>query len=173
VKMSGMPVKDYYTSQELLKNLIYPQDRIRLLKAFNKATKDKCKLAIDVRVVFANDSIRWINILANVLEDENVNKKSFVVTFIDITDRKNELLKLQEDDKRLNLSIDIAKIGFVDWDFKSDVVKVSGKTRQIFDLDKKQEIFQSNDIISKLHPNDIFKVRRALNLTKTEKNHTI
>ncbi|MCF6214106.1 MAG: PAS domain S-box protein [Flavobacteriaceae bacterium] len=168
VKLSNLTPKEYYKPQELLKELIYPIDRIKLLRAYNKAFKSNNKLSVDIRVVYADGTVHWVNILANKLSDETLEKKSFVGTFIDITDRKNELLKLKADEKRLKLSINIAQIGFLDWDFKNDIIKVSGKTKQIFNLNKNKKVFKFADFLSKIHPNDVDKAKKALHLTKTE-----
>ncbi len=168
INLSGLPYKKHYKPEYLLKTLIYHDDKIRLLRKVNRAVKDKLKLAIDTRVIYADGTVRWVNILADILVDGKTHSKSLVGTFIDVTERKQELIELEKQRQKLNLTIDIADVGFLEWDFATNKVEVSGKTKAIFELDKGRDVFDLSDIISKVHPEDKDKVEKALNQTKTK-----
>lgn len=167
-----------YTPKYLLAHLIHPQDRLKLIRAFYCAVKSNVKLAVDIRVVFKNGTIRWINILADLFVDELSHKKSLLGTFIDITDRKNELLQLKEQKGKLDLAVSITQLGFLILDIKTNTIEVSGNTQKIFDLNKSKTVFSFKELISRVHPEDQTKVEKAIkfaieNRTAYQINHRL
>jgi PAS domain S-box-containing protein len=168
INLSGLPYEKHYNPEYLLKTLIYRDDKIRILREVNRAIKNKSKLAVDTRVIYADGTIRWVNILADILVDKKTHSKSLVGTFIDVTERKQELFELEKQRQKLNLTIDIADVGFLEWDFETNTLEVSGKTKDIFELDKNRDVFDMSEIISRVHPEDKDKVEKSLNQTKTK-----
>lgn len=164
IKLSGLDPLEYYTPKYLLEKLIHPQDRIKLLRSFYISVKKNKKLAIDVRVIYSTGAIRWINILADFFTDENTHKKSLLGTFIDVTKRKNEIIQLKEQKEKLDLAIDIAQLGFLAIDIKTNTVEISGYTTKIFDLDKSKTAFNFKEFIARVHPNDRSKVEKSLKI---------
>ena len=167
-----------YTPKYLLAHLIHPQDRLKLIRTFFLAVKSNVKLAVDIRVVFKNGTIRWINILADLFVDELSHKKSLLGTFIDITDRKNELLQLKEQKGKLDLAVSITQLGFLILDIKTNTVEVSGNTQKIFDLNKSKTVFSFKELISRVHPEDQSKVEKVIkfaieNRTGYQINHRL
>lgn len=160
IKICGYPFKESYTSNFFVNNLIFPSDKIKLLKAIKKAINSKSKLAIDTRVVYKDGTIRWINILADILIDDKTKGKSFVGTFIDVTERKNELSNLEKQKQKLKLTIDIANVGFLELDFETNTVEVSGKAKEIFEIDK--DVCDLKEVLSRTHPDDKEKLEKAL-----------
>ncbi|MFK5890037.1 MAG: PAS domain S-box protein [Flavobacteriaceae bacterium] len=160
IKLAGFPYKESYTSDFFVKSLIFSKDKIRLLKAIKKALNDKSKLAIDVRVVYKEGTIRWINILADIYVDDKRGHKSLIGTFIDITERKNELHDLEKQRQKLKLTIDIANVGFLELDFETDTVEVSGKAKEIFEIDK--DTCNLKEILSRTHPDDKEKLESTI-----------
>ncbi len=165
IKISGLKPKQYYSSDYLFKHLIHPKDKLVLLKAFSGAVKNRTKLIVDFRVKFANNKSRWINILVDNFSYKFNNKKSLLGTFIDVTDRKEELIKLQEQNNKLDLTVNVVQLGFLDFDLKTNTIKTSGNTNKIFGFDEHKNIFGFNEIIAKIHPDDVEKVKKALNLS--------
>ena len=162
LELSGYPRKNCYESSFFVNKLIYPLDKMKLLRAIKEAINNKSKLGVDVRVVYADGTIRWINILADILSHDKKGEKSLVGTFIDITERKQELFELEKQKQKLNLTIEIANLGFLELDFESNIIEVSGKTKEVFELDKNKNIFDIKDILSRVHPEDKYKVEKAL-----------
>lgn len=164
IKLSGLiPLKNY-KPKYLLENLIHPKDRIKLLRSFYEAVKKDKKLAIDIRVIYSTGAIRWINILADSFADEITHKKSLLGTFIDVTDRKNEIIQLKEQKGKLDLAINITQLGFLALDIKTNTVEISGNTHKIFELNKSKKLFDLKDIISRVHPEDQPKVEKAIKI---------
>lgn len=164
IKLSGLNPLKYYTPKYLLENLIHPQDRIKLLRSFYISIKKNKKLAIDIRVIYSNGTIRWINILADFFTDENTHKKSLLGTFIDVTKRNNELLQLKDQNSKLDLAIEVSKLGFLIFDIKTNTVEVSGNTHKIFDLDKSKNVFSFKELLTRVHPKDRPKVEKSLKI---------
>lgn len=162
IKLTGFPYKESYTSDFFVKSLIFPKDKIRLLKSIKKSLNDKSKLAIDVRVVYTDGTIRWINILADIYVDDKRGHKSLIGTFIDITERKNELFDLEKQKQKLDLTIDIANVGFLELDFENNTLEVSEKAKEIFELDKNKKVFDFKEIFSRIHPDDKEKVKKVI-----------
>jgi len=168
IKISGLTRKPYYNSNYLFDHLIYPEDKPVLLKAFSNAIKNKSKLTADFRVKYANNNTHWVNILVDAFDYKLNNKKSLLGTFIDVTERKEELFKLQEQNNKLELTVNIVQLGFLDFDIKTNKIKTSGNTNKIFGFDKDKNIFDFKEIIDKVHPDDVEKVKKAINLSITK-----
>jgi len=171
IKISGLKPKQYYSSDYLFKYLIQPEDKPKLLKAFTGAVKNKTKLAFDFRVKYLNNENHWVNLLVDVFNYKFDNKKSLLGTFIDVTERKEELIKLKEQNNKLDLTVNLVHLGFLDFDIKTNIVKTSGNANKIFSLEENKSIFNLDDILAKVHPNDIEKVEKALNLSITKNKH--
>ncbi|MFW5820067.1 MAG: PAS domain S-box protein, partial [Bacteroidota bacterium] len=95
-----------YTLEELLAlnhrqmlSIIDPEDRNKVIKAFQKlGRKEETSGELEFRIFNKESGIRWIHAYISLIR--YMDKPSFQIAFIDITDQKNLTQKLVESEKR-------------------------------------------------------------------------
>jgi len=142
IKMYGLKLKSNIVNPKQVINLVHPNDLEFVQKNLNTAIEEKKPYHIDHRIIKPDGKIIWVQAQGEIIYDENGNKKSFLGTVVDITDRKKAEKIIEEKDDELRSAQKIAQLGFYNYNFKKDILTSS----EIFD-----EIveFTSKDIKNK------------------------
>lgn len=96
----GLPLDTNQTPEESVE-LYHPDDRDTIREAFDRLTADGEAYDLELRIVTADDEVRWVRTRGEPRyeEDEIVAVRG---TFQDITDRKRREKELQRQNSRLN-----------------------------------------------------------------------
>lgn len=85
-------------------------------------------------------------------------------TVHDITERKQSEQALQESHKRLLKAQQVAHMGFLDWNLKTDEVLLSDEVRHLYGF-KESEIRTTPEMLAqRMHPDDLENVRKNLDI---------
>ena len=72
---------------------------------------------------------------------------------------------LRESEERLLKAQHVARMGFLDWDLETDKILLSEETRSLYGLQPEESRTASELLARSVHPDDLDRVRQALDLT--------
>jgi PAS domain S-box-containing protein len=101
-----------------------------------------------------NENDVWVVINADPVFDHGDEIAQIIVTFTDITDRKNAEERLEKSKKDLNLTLEAARIGFWVWDVKSDLVYATPVYYEMLGYEPKTEPEKKKIWLDRVHPED-------------------
>ena len=96
-------------------------------------------------------------------------KREFVTLFSDITERKKVEDALQQNKNRLLKAQNVAGMGFLDWNLKTDEIELSENTINIFGLDQDHNWITPELVTKIVHADDLELVQKNLELAVTGK----
>jgi len=108
-----------------------------------------------------NDVIQYIESTISGIWDFNNNLIGYVLRSIDITERKNWEIALQESEKTLNKAQEIAHIGSWEYNVNSGLITWSDQMYCIFGMLKDSLQVNFDHILNRIHPSDKDKVINA------------
>ena len=151
--------KDYLTT------FVPESDREMLSKTFEKLISLP-QPTLNENYILAKDGhkllVEWHG--ASIIKDKKFDY--FIGLGIDITERKQIEEKIEDYINRLKKAQDIASLGFLDWDLKTDNIFLSDEAYKIYGLSPK-DVEKTPQLISKcVHPDDLELVQKNLELTK-------
>lgn len=96
---------------------------------------------------------------------DNLGKiTGYLITAIDISERKKWEHKLRENQEMLIEAQNISKVGSWEYFYDSGIVKFSDQIYKIHDLDPKIEYYKDTNLLYKfIHPDDLIIVKKSIN----------
>lgn len=118
--------------------------------------------------VFAEDDVRSIYGKAVPLRDETQAVRGVIGAFIDLTERKRTEAALRENQDRLTLALDAARMGSWDWNLQTNQVVWTPYHEVIFGYEpgKPQRTYQ--EWAERIHPEDLPRVEATIQATMAE-----
>lgn len=98
------------------------------------------------------------------LFDTENNVAGIIVTVSDVTGRKEALLKIEENEKRLNIVIEASELGTWDWNLPTDEISYSQRHLDIFGYKEDPGMSQHARHLAHVHPEDMPKRAKAMEL---------
>ena len=140
----------------------HPDDRQTLEAAFERLTTDGESYDLELRIVTAEDRVRWVRTVGDPQFDEEGEVVGVVGVFQDITDRKEREQELAEIRERLDLAIEGANLGVWDWNMETDAVEFNEQWASMlgFSLDELEPTLETWE--GRVHPDDMPAVEAAL-----------
>lgn len=127
------PTQPEPTYAELMQR-IHPQDRTQWQQTVGNAIATGTSYIVDHRVILPDGSVRYIEGKGK----PEVNDQGQVVrlfgTGMDITDRKQAEIALQEKEEQLRLALELTQIGMWDWHIQPDRLFWNENTPRLLDL---------------------------------------
>ncbi len=128
------PVKDVNPSFRLWSSSIHPDDRQMAISAVTEAAKSGTNLNIEYRVCYPDGSVHWLMSRGKPLLDEKGVAVRYIGTIIDITERKETEIALNESRMRFDFALEATGAGIWQWDVKSDKVTWSEQIWSLYGL---------------------------------------
>ncbi len=100
----------------------HPEDRATIDAAFDRLVADGEPYDLELRIVTADDRVRWVRAVGEPQVDADGTVTAAVGVFQDVTDRRAREQELHELSERLDLAIEGADLGVWDWDMTTDAV---------------------------------------------------
>ncbi|PSN15026.1 hybrid sensor histidine kinase/response regulator [filamentous cyanobacterium CCT1] len=140
---------------------IHPDDRQMVEQFAERAIVDHQPYALDLRVVWADGSQRYLHLRCEPVLDAQGQLVKLMGTCLDITDRKQIEVVLQESQTRLQLALQGANCGTWDYDLTSQDLVWSERCKAIFGIDSTTPMsFEA--FARAIHPDDRDRVQRAV-----------
>lgn len=95
-KIFGMGPEGESLPFQVFLDAIHPADKERVREALDAALRGESKYNLDYRIVRPDGDVRWISVTGTVYRDDDGEPDRMLGMAIDITDRKNTELSLQE-----------------------------------------------------------------------------
>ncbi|OUL29075.1 hypothetical protein BV378_06730 [Nostoc sp. RF31YmG] len=112
----------------------------------------------ELEFVFSDEDVRSIYGRAVPLRDEDGTVRGVIGAFLDVTERKQIEQALRENQERLTLALDAAKIGSWDWDLQTNEVVWTPYHEMIFGYEPGNPQRTYQEWSSKVHPDDLPRV---------------
>jgi PAS domain S-box-containing protein len=145
---------------DLVFDRIHPDDRERLLRLRDLATKGGMDLDDEHRLQMPDGVIKYVHVVAHAGSDSSGNRE-YIGVVTDITERKRaeeerRVLSrdLQESNARLEEGQRIAHVGHWEWDLETNVVVWSDETYRIFGLKPQEHPMDLAAVREMVHPED-------------------
>src|ERR1700733_893696 len=145
---------------DLVFDRIPPDDRERLRRLRDLATKDGMDLDDEHRLQMPDGVIKYVHVVAHAGSDSSGNRE-YIGVVTDITERRraeNERQALsrdlQESNARLEEAQSVAHVGHWEWDLETDAVIWSDETYRIFGLTPQERPMDLATVRAIVHPDD-------------------
>ena len=145
---------------DLVFDRIHPDDRERLRRLRDLATKDGMDLDDEHRLQMPDGVIKYVHVVAHAGSDSSGNRE-YIGVVTDITERKRaeeerQALSrdLQESNARLEEAQRVAHVGYWEWDLETSEVIWSDETYRIFGLKPQERPMDLATVRGMVHPED-------------------
>ncbi|MBD2210821.1 PAS domain S-box protein [Nostoc linckia FACHB-104] len=118
--------------------------------------------------VFSDEDVRSIYGRAVPLWDESGSIRGVIGAFLDVTERKQVEDALRENQERLALALDAARMGSWDWDLQSDRVMWTPYHEMIFGYEPGNPQRTYEDWLNRVHPEDLPRVQVKIQTAMTK-----
>jgi PAS domain S-box-containing protein len=146
---------------EAFKDRVYHEDREFEKENWQAALHGK-PYDIEFRIHTGN-GVKWVREKAD-FEFDNTGQAVRATGIVqDITARKEAEIALEESYSRLLRAEQIAQMGFIDWDLKTDEVTLSPQARNLYGIDSDSQV-TLEQVLALVHPDDQEYVGENLNL---------
>jgi len=122
-------------SFRLWTNSIHPDDREMAIKRVSDAATNSVELNVEYRVCHPDGSIHWLMSRGKPLHDEKGKAALYIGTAIDITERKETEIALNENKTRFTFALEATNAGVWEWDVKADKVSWSDQIWALYGLE--------------------------------------
>ena len=135
-------------------DMVYPEDQDLVLSTFQTvlANPDQA-INIEYRIVLPDGNCRWLAItFKNLLHEPYL--KGIVANYRDITEKKNDEIRLQKSEELYRRAEAMGGIGHWEWDRQKDFLSLSDELYHILELDKENFGNRCHEFHALLHPAD-------------------
>lgn len=147
---------------DILKSKVVAEDFQRFIQSINDAKKSKFWVH-EFRAQFAKEEVRWYKGVASVEHGEN-GQTNFYGKVTDITEHKEQELKLKVSEQRFSFALDASSEGIWDYNVSTNKVFYSSQSMKMIEFEEEDTI----DIIERwddrVHPLDKEKYQTDIQL---------
>lgn len=161
--ITGYTEEEFMNQEIKWSDLIHPEDKDEIIKESSKITEQQGTIIQVYRIIKKNGSISWV-------EDKKSSKfkdNKFISLhgiIQDISERKHMTKLLHEREAQLLKAQEIAHMGFLDWNLKTDDIFLSDQVIKMFKLDPLKN-WVTPELLTKVsHPDDINYIQENLEL---------
>jgi two-component system sensor kinase FixL len=133
----------------------YPQKELVLAKAQGRFEDEGWRLRKD-------GTKFWANVIITVVRNAQGELIGFSKVTRDLTERKQAELALQTSKERLDLALDIARLGIWEWDFTATMLHADKRTYALFGLDPSPFLTTYDDLFASVYGADKLKLQQQL-----------
>lgn len=144
-------------------SLVHADDRAAVRDAMAAATDPQAAgtINLDYRIHRANDgALRWIEVFGQAFFEHEVCTR-FVGVVSDVTDRREAVERLLNQEETLRLAIDAADVGTWDHDLRSGELRLSDRCYAMFGVPAGEPV-SLESLMPLTHPADVQQAREAI-----------
>jgi PAS domain S-box-containing protein len=156
-RLFGYPPAMQPTLEEL-RSRYYPGERDRLMATAAEAVRrGENFIEGEYRFYRLDGELRWFLLRAEILLAPDGSPRRVMGVLLDITDRKQAELALQEREGELKAALDAGSLAIVDFDHRTGLFKPSRRLAELFGYPP-ERVLTVDDLRSRYHPDDVQKV---------------
>ncbi len=134
-------------------SLVHPDDREKALAAWADAVRTGVGFDISERKLMQDGSVRWVQVRAVPLKNEDGSVREWVGASVDIHDQKVAEDALRSSSERLRLAVEVTGLGNWDADLRTGERYWSREMRAILGLTQDEPVGQQT-FLDRVHPDD-------------------
>jgi len=165
-RITGYPAEAFITDSNLLKNIIFAEDRDRVIAHLQVESHQNYGVELDFRIVTRDGQIRWIGHICQPIYDEAGRYRGRRASNRDITERKETENATAQLTRNLKMAQHIAHIGNWEYNVETQEINWSEELFHIFGFADHQTSLTFKKLLQLIHPEDrdiwLTKVERAL-----------
>ncbi|SEB89699.1 PAS domain S-box-containing protein [Maribacter dokdonensis] len=155
---------DFHTpiTIELFLSRVHPNDVDKVNNHIaNILNTHKSEETLTFRITKGTNSIRFLELIAEVIEDEYGNILELIGSTQDVTDKVKARKEIKEKNQLLSYAEEISNMGSWHWDLDRDILKWSDNLYKIYGLEVNATI-NMEKFYSQIHPDDIAQVKALI-----------
>jgi PAS domain S-box-containing protein len=133
---------------------VHPDDRESAFQNIRDSVVQKLPSSLEYRVTYPDGAVHWLTSRGIPLHDADGRVIRYIGTIIDITERKQIELELQESKGRLNQALEAARAGVWEWDLITNENVWSDELWPLYGLESRAENPSFQFWVSSIHPED-------------------
>lgn len=158
VRLLGITKQNFERFGLTYERLVHPDDYQRMCdeieSALNDPTQPHSFTHEDYRLLRADGEVIWVSDTTIMQRDEAGQVEYLFGYIIDITERKQLELALDEERHRLALVLEGTRVGIWNWAPQTDRLSVNGRWLELLGLLQLPPRSGLNQVVSRLHPDD-------------------
>jgi PAS domain S-box-containing protein len=157
----GYPPEQWYEKDFWVSHL-HPEDRDSAIKFCETSSKSLTDFEFEYRMIAADGHTVWLNDVVNVVTKNGAPQvlRGFMK---DITERKEVEAALRKSREKLIKAEQIARMGFLDWNLKTNQIVLSSEVYTLYGLTP-GTLVDVEQIVAMTHPDDLENVRENLDM---------
>lgn len=153
-QLYGYEPGSFEPSYERWLKFMLPEDRLRAEAHMQQAMEADPELSFEYRILLPDGSIRWILDIGEILYNPQGQLEGMIGIQMDITERKQVELALQEKEAQLRLALDLTQTGWWDWDIVHDRLLWNENSARLLGLPTHCLQVTAQDWLERIHPQD-------------------
>lgn len=147
-----------YPGEEKINHLkliaaLHPDDKPARDKAVEQSA-EKGSLSYEARVIWPNNDIRWVKVYGKVLYGESGQAQRMYGTVMDITEEKQSMEALAENEQRLQVALEAGELGTWELNLVTRAIKYSDRYLEILGFPTNASPTHP-EILSRISPEDM------------------
>src|ERR1700727_38838 len=161
-ELIGLECRDMSLRREEWLASIHPEDLEGVVQALSDAVATGSGYETEYRTLTGSGEVRWLGGRGQVLLGGAGYDSRAIGTITDITERKELEDKLHYATESLNIAQTAAGVATFDFDFRRNTRICSDNFRELLGIPPATSLEDLNRTLSRVHPDDFARVRRAL-----------
>jgi len=157
----GYPPEQWYEKDFWVSHL-HPEDRDSAIKICKSSSKSLTDFEFEYRMIAADGRTVWLNDVVNVVT-KNGSPQVLRGFMMDITERKEVEAALRRSREKLIKAVQIARMGFLDWNLKTNQIVLSSEVCILYGLTPGTQV-DVEQIVAMTHPDDLEIVKENLDM---------
>ena len=148
----GWEINSAFDFDDLLQSIV-EEDRNDMLARLNKSLETRSDFNAEYRVKWPDDSIHWIRTYGKPSYNESGSAMRVAGITIDITESKLAVQKIEESERRLNMTLEYTQTASFDLDLQTRALIANNRMAEIFGYEPGTKLTFEN-LRSRFHPDD-------------------
>lgn len=168
-RVTGYRAMEFQKDTKLFQRIIHPDDHEIFENHINAEDQSHAPGFVTFRIIHRDGTEKWIEHTCQSVHDGEGKYLGRRGSNRDISERKRIAEALLESEKRLNLALHVAHMGYWDWDVRTNKVKWYGESASLFGV-REEDFGETIDHVQNcVHPDDRMRGMEVLRRVLEEK----
>ncbi len=154
-RLTGFSATHFFQHPATAAERLHPDDQARVREHLRRAADDGTELNLQYRWLHCDGQYRWIEDRATINRNPMTGKTELVGNWRDISQSKQDELRLQAAEERWRFAIDGSEIGLWDWNVPDNTVFFSTRWKTMLGHEDSEIGNALSEWSSRVHPDDL------------------